>query len=152
MFGERPAGEFGRVLLFTGEQRGGPDGGPVCRFLFNTRSGALYDLGRIDCFAVEPHHHTQLPRLDPGLDSPQELRTDLAPPGRRLGLEEWERCALAATDWLAGRFAAELRDGGWPGGIVDEVSAALPALVPAVRRHLLEHPPTGLAPGDGNAG
>src|ERR1051325_1658084 len=100
MFGEQPAGQVGRVILFTGAQRGGADGGPVCRFILDARSGVLLDLGRIDCFAVEPHHHTQTPRMTGGVDGPVELGTDLAEPKKRLALAGWEACARRAAAWL----------------------------------------------------
>jgi len=148
MFGEQPAGEFGRVVLFTGEQRGGKDGGPVCRFVLNSRSGALLDLGRIDCFAVEPHHHTQTPRINAAGEYPEEIRTDLAPVGRRLGAAEWEACARAAVGWLRERWVAELADSGWGEWVVNACEREKPALAAAVEAFLLAHPPTGLAPGE----
>src|SRR5687768_6969813 len=119
MFGEQPAGEFGRVVLFTGEQRGGADGGPVCRFVLNGRSGVLLDLGRIDCFAVEPHHHTQTPRMDPAMESPVEMRTDLAERGKRLALAEWQDCARRAVAWLRDDWSRELRESGWGDWVIN---------------------------------
>jgi hypothetical protein len=146
MFGEQPAGQFGRVVLFTGAQRGGQNGGPVCRFVLDARSGVLLDLGRIDCFAIEPHHHTQTPRMNDSVDSPIELRTDLAEPGRRLALAEWQDCAQRAVAWLANDWTRELREQGWGEWVVNAAEREKPALVEAVRDFLLSHPPSGLAP------
>ena len=145
MFGEQPAGEFGRVVLFTGEQRGGADGGPVCRFVLNGRSGVLLDLGRIDCFAVEPHHHTQTPRMDAAMESPVEIRTDLAEQGKRLALPEWQDCARRAVGWVRNDWSQELRESGWGDWVINAVEREKPALAAAVEDFLLSHPPTGLA-------
>ena len=145
MFGEYVAGQFGRVILFVGEQRGGADGGPVCRFVLDSRSGALLDLGRIDCFAVEPHHHTEFPRMNDAVDCPEELRTDLAPPGKRLARAEWEACARRAVVWLREDWARELREAGWGEWVLNAVEREKPALAAAVEGFLLSHPPTGLA-------
>jgi hypothetical protein len=144
MFGEEPAGQYGRVILFTGRQRGGRDGGPVCRFILDARTGVLLDLGRIDCFAVEPHHHTQTPTLNEERDSPVELRTDLAEPGRRLNAAEWEGCARRAVAWLRDDFTRELREAGWGDWIINAVERGKPSLVEAVEGFLLAHPPDGL--------
>jgi hypothetical protein len=145
MFGEQPAGEFGRVILFTGAQRGGADGGPVCRFVLNGRSGVLLDLGRIDCFAVEPHHHTQTPRMDTAVESPVEIRTDLAEAKKRLELAEWQDCARQAVAWLRDDWSLELRESGWGDWVINAVEREKPALAAAVEDFLLSNPPTGLA-------
>ncbi len=144
MFGEEPAGQFGRIILFTGRQRGGDVGGPVCRFMLDGRTGVLLDLGRIDCFAVEPHHHTQSPRIDPALDSPFELRTDLAERGRVLTLAEWVGCANSAVEWLRSRWVAELAQLGWGEWVTRSAAAELTPLAECVRAFLLNNPPTGL--------
>ena len=144
MFGEQPAGQFGRVILFTGAQRGGANGGPVCRFVLDARSGVLLDLGRIDCFAIEPHHHTQTPQMNPNVDSPVELRTDLAERGRRLGHAEWESCAHRSIAWLQNDFVRELQESGWGEWVITAVEREKPALVAAVSEFILAHPPTGL--------
>jgi hypothetical protein len=144
MFGEQPAGQYGRVILFTGVQRGGADGGPVCRFVLDSRSGALLDLGRIDCFAVEPHHHTETPRMNEAVEYPIELRTDLAEKGKRLTLEEWESCAVRAVAWLRGDFTRELKESGWGEWVLNAVEREKAELAAAVEAFLLEHPPTGL--------
>jgi hypothetical protein len=142
---EYVAGQFGRVILFVGEQRGGADGGPVCRFVLDSRSGALLDLGRIDCFAVQPHHHTQFPRLNEDMEYPEELRTDLAAPGKRLTAEEWQDCARRGVRWLREDWARELREAGWGDWVLNAVEREKPALAEAVEAFLLSHPPTGLA-------
>jgi hypothetical protein len=152
MFGEQPQGEFGRVILFTGAQRGGADGGPVCRFILDSRSGALLDLGRIDCFAVDPHHHTEAPRMNPAVDAPEELRTDLAEHGKRLDAAQWEACARQAVAWLRDDFVRELGDYGWGEWVVRAVERDKDALAAAVEQFLLAHPPTGLRDASGNAG
>jgi hypothetical protein len=139
MFGEEPAGQFGRVILFTGKQRGGKDGGPVCRFLLDGRNGVLLDLGRIDCFAVEPHHHTQTPRMDAAVECPVEIRTDLAEMGTRLSLTEWQGCARSAVAWLRDDWVRELRETGW--GACEREKASL---VEAVEHFLIANPPEGL--------
>ena len=145
MFGEQPAGQFGRVILFTGAQRGGADGGPVCRFVLDARSGVLLDLGRIDCFAVEPHHHTETPRMNEGVDSPVELRTDLADSGKRLTLPEWQECARQAVVWLREDWSRELKESGWGDWVINAVEREKASLVKAVEGFLLDNPPTGLA-------
>ena len=145
MYGEEPAGQYGRVILFTGAQRGGTNGGPVCRFVLDGRSGVLLDLGRIDCFAVEPHHHTQTPRMNEAMECPVELRTDLAEMGKRLGREEWEACARQAVSWLRADFTRELRESGWGEWVLNAVEREKPALVEAVESFLLSHPPADLA-------
>ena len=147
MFGEQPAGEFGRVILFTGAQRGGADGGPVCRFVLNGRSGVLLDLGRIDCFAIEPHHHTQTPKMDPAVEGPIEIRTDLAEAKKRLNLAEWQDCARQAVAWLREDWSRELRESGWGDWVINAVEREKPALAAAVEDFLLSNPPTGLAAG-----
>jgi hypothetical protein len=144
MFGEQPAGQFGRVILFTGAQRGGENGGPVCRFILDGRSGVLLDLGRIDCFAVEPHHHTETPRMNEAMEYPVELRTDLAESGTRLTAKEWQACALRAVTWLREDFARELRESGWGEWVTNAVEREKPALASAVEDFLLSNPPTGL--------
>src|SRR5579883_1888182 len=121
MFGEQPARQYGRVILFTGAQRGGANGGPVCRFVLDGRSGVLLDLGRIDCFAVEPHHHTQFPRMNEAMECPVELRTDLAEAGKRLALEEWQSCARQAVSWLTNDFVRELGEAGWGSWVINAV-------------------------------
>lgn len=146
MFGEVPAGQFGRVILFTGAQRGGADGGPVCRFVLAARSGVLLDLGRIDCFAVEPHHHTQTPRLNEAGDSPVEIRTDLAETGKRLTLTEWQDCTRRAVAWLRNDWARELQESGWGEWILNAVEREKPALAASVEDYILSNPPAGLAP------
>ena len=145
MFGEQPVGQFGRVILFTGAQRGGTNGGPVCRFVLDGRSGVLLDLGRIDCFAVEPHHHTQTPKMNDAVEYPVELRTDLAEAGKRLGAEEWEKCARQAVRWLSEEFVRELKESGWGEWVTNAVEREKSGLVSAVEEFLLSHPPTGLA-------
>ncbi len=145
MFGETPQGEFGRVLLFVGAQRGGADGGPVCRFVLNSRSGALLDLGRIDCFAIEPHHHTELPRFNPEMEYPEEIRRDLAPQGQRLTAAEWSECAQQALRWLRDEFVQELQIGGWGEWVHRAAARELPALAAAAETFLFSHPPAGLA-------
>jgi hypothetical protein len=145
MFGEVPAGQFGRVILFTGEQRGGKDGGPVCRFVLDARSGALLDLGRIDCFAVEPHHHTQTPRMNENVDSPVEIRTDTAEKGQRLTLAEWEAAARKSIAWVRDGWTRELKESGWGEWVINAVEREKPGLVAAVEEFLLTHPPIGLA-------
>lgn len=145
MFGEQPAGDYGRVVLFTGEQRGGADGGPVCRFMLNSRSGALLDLGRIDCFAVQPHHHTQTPAMNEAMEYPVEIRTDLADEGRRLTPAEWEDCARRGVVWLRDHWVRELRESGWGEWVINAAERDKPALVAAVEAFLISHPPTGLA-------
>lgn len=145
MFGEQPVGQFGRVILFTGAQRGGANGGPVCRFVLDGRSGVLLDLGRIDCFAIEPHHHTQTPRMNEAVEYPVEIRTDLAEMGKRLTAAEWEDCARRAVTWLRDDFVRELRESGWGEWVTNAVEREKPALVAAVEDFLLSHPPTGLA-------
>ena len=149
MFGEQVAGQFGRVILFAGEQRGGRDGGPVCRFVLDGRSGVLLDLGRIDCFAVEPHHHTQTPRMNEAMEYPVEIRTNLAEPGRRLTLAEWQDCACRGAAWLRDDWARELRESGWGEWVLTAVEREKLALAAAVEEYLLSHPPTGLAQPDG---
>lgn len=144
MFGEQPVGQFGRVVLFVGKQRGGADGGPVCRFVLDARSGVLLDLGRIDCFAVEPHHHTQTPVMNEGVDSPVEIRTELAEPGKRLSLPEWEDCARRGVAWLRNDWVRELRESGWGEWVIRAAEREKAALAEAVERFLLENPPTGL--------
>jgi hypothetical protein len=144
MFGEEPAGQFGRVILFTGKQRGGSDGGPVCRFVLDARSGVLLDLGRIDCFAIEPHHHTQTPRWSEGVDSPVELRTDLAEPKKRLTLEEWQSCARQAITWLKNDWVRELGEEGWGEWVLNACEREKPALVAASEEFLMSNPPSGL--------
>lgn len=144
MFGEQPAGQYGRVILFTGAQRGGANGGPVCRFILDARSGVLLDLGRIDAFAVEPHHHTQTPRMNSNVDSPVELRTDLAEKGRRLSLGEWEVCARQCVDWLRDDFVRELQESGWGEWVINAVEREKPAMITAVEAFLFAHPPAGL--------
>ncbi|HEU4753504.1 MAG TPA: hypothetical protein VFU47_10395 [Armatimonadota bacterium] len=146
MFGEQASGQFGRVILFTGEQRGGADGGPVCRFVLDSRSGALLDLGRIDCFAIEPHHHTQTPRINEAGEYPLEIRTDLAEPRRRLTADEWRECALRAVAWLRDDWSRELRESGWGEWVIQAVEREKAGLVAAVQEFLLSHPPTGLQP------
>ncbi|MFN3649832.1 MAG: hypothetical protein ACK47B_09630 [Armatimonadota bacterium] len=145
MFGETAVGQFGRVILFTGQQRGGRDGGPVCRFVLDGRSGVLLDLGRIDCFAVEPHHHTQTPRMNEEMEYPVEIRTDLAEMGKRLTLDEWQECARRAVGWLRNDFTRELQESGWGAWVINAVEREKPALADAAERFLLENPPTGLA-------
>lgn len=145
MFGEQPVGQFGRVILFTGVQRGGKDGGPVCRFVLDGRSGVLLDLGRVDCFAVEPHHHTQTPRMNEAVEYPVEIRTDLAEMGKRLTLEEWQGCARQAVRWVREDWARELRESGWGDWVINAVEREKPALASAVEDFLLSNPPTGLA-------
>jgi hypothetical protein len=145
MFGEQPAGEFGRVVLFTGVQRGGRDGGPVCRFVLDGRSGVLLDLGRVDCFAVEPHHHTQTPRMNEAVEYPVEIRTDLAEMGKRLTLEEWQACARQAARWVREDWVRELQESGWGEWVIRAVEREKPALAEAVENFLLSNPPTGLA-------
>ena len=144
MFGEQPAGQFGRVILFTGAQRGGEKGGPVCRFILDGRSGVLLDLGRIDCFAVEPHHHTETPRMNEAMECPVELRTDLAEAGKRLTPDEWQSCAQQAVAWLRNDFTRELQESGWGEWVTNAVEREKAALVAAVEEFLLAHPPTGL--------
>lgn len=144
MFGEHAMGQFGRVILFVGEQRGGRDGGPVCRFMLDGRNGVLLDLGRIDCFAIEPHHHTQTPHMDEARECPVEIRTDLAEAGKRLSREEWEDCARRAVRWLSEDFTRELRESGWGEWVVNAAEREKAALVGAVEDFLLGHPPTGL--------
>ena len=145
MFGEQPMAQYGHIILFTGAQRGGKNGGPVCRFVLDARSGVLMDLGRIDCFAIEPHHHTQTPRINENGDSPVELRTDLAEKGKRLGREEWESCARQAVAWLRDDWARELKETGWGEWVQTAVQREHTELVSAVEDFLLAHPPTGLA-------
>jgi hypothetical protein len=145
MFGEQPAGEFGRVVLFTGAQRGGANGGPVCRFILDGRSGVLLDLGRIDCFAVEPHHHTQTPRMNAAMECPVELRTDLAEAGQRLTRGEWESCAARAVAWLRNDFTRELGESGWGEWVINAVERDKASLAGAVEEFLRSNPPTGLA-------
>ncbi len=145
MFGEQPAGEFGRVILFTGAQRGGANGGPVCRFILDGRSGVLLDLGRIDCFAVEPHHHTETPRMNEAMECPVELRTDLAEKGKRLNAAEWQDCARQSVSWLRDDFVRELKESGWGEWVLNAVEREKAGLVAAVEDFLLSHPPTGLA-------
>ena len=147
MFGEQPSGDFGRVILFTGAQRGGGNGGPVCRFVMDARSGVLLDLGRIDCFAVEPHHHTQTPRMNESGDSPVELRTDLAEKGKRLTRAEWEPCAHASVKWLRDDWVRELKEAGWGEWILNAAEREKAGLVAAVEDFLLSNPPTGLEAG-----
>ena len=144
MFGEQPAGEYGRVILFTGAQRGGTDGGPVCRFILDGRSGVLLDLGRIDCFAVEPHHHTQTPRMNEAMECPVELRTDLAEKGKRVDLAEWQSCARQAVTWLRDDWSRELRESGWGDWVINAVDREKAGLAAAVEDFLLSNPPTGL--------
>jgi hypothetical protein len=144
MFGEEPAGQFGRVILFTGKQRGGSDGGPVCRFVLDGRSGVLIDLGRIDCFAIEPHHHTQTPRMNEGVECPVELRTDLAEPKKRLSLEEWEACARQAITWLQNDWVRELREEGWGDWVLNACEREKPGLVAASEEFLMNNAPSGL--------
>ena len=144
MFGEQPIGQFGRVILFTGAQRGGTNGGPVCRFVLDGRSGGLLDLGRIDCFAVEPHHHTQTPRMNEAVEYPVELRTDLAEMGKRLTLGEWEDCARRAVTWLRNDFVRELGESGWGDWVINAVEREKPALADAAEEFLLTNPPTGV--------
>jgi hypothetical protein len=144
MFGEQPAGQFGRVILFTGSQRGGKDGGPVCRFVLDGRSGVLLDLGRIDCFAVEPHHHTQTPQMNEAVECPVELRTDLAEHGKRLNLVEWESCARQAVTWLRDGWVRELGESGWGEWVTNACDREKEQLVSAVEDFLLSNPPTGL--------
>jgi len=145
MFGEQPAGQFGRVILFTGKQRGGSDGGPVCRFLLDGRNGVLLDLGRIDCFAVEPHHHTQTPTMNEAMECPVELRTDLAEAGKRLTLPEWEDCARQAAVWLRDDWVRELQESGWGQWVINAAEREKAALVEAVEAFLLGNPPTGVS-------
>lgn len=145
MFGEQAAGQFGRVILFTGAQRGGKDGGPVCRFILDGRSGVLLDLGRVDCFAVEPHHHTQTPRMNEAVEYPVELRTDLAEMGKRLSLDEWQSCARRAAQWVRDDWARELQESGWGEWVINAVEREKPALANAVEDFLISNPPTGLA-------
>lgn len=145
MFGEQPASQFGRVILFTGAQRGGANGGPVCRFVLDGRSGVLIDLGRIDCFAVEPHHHTETPHMNEAVEYPVELRTDLAEKGKKLALAEWESCARQAVTWLRDDWSRELKESGWGEWVINAVEREKDGLVTAVEQFLLSHPPTGLA-------
>ena len=145
MFGEEPSGQFGRVVLFTGRQRGGRDGGPVCRFVLDGRNGVLLDLGRIDCFAVEPHHHTQTPRMDEAMECPVEIRTDLAETGRRLNDAEWLKAARGAIAWLRDDWTRELRESGWGEWVINACEREKAALVEAVEHFLLANPPEGLA-------
>ena len=144
MFGEEPAGQFGRVILFTGRQRGGRDGGPVCRFILDGRNGVLLDLGRIDCFAVEPHHHTQTPRMDEAMECPVEIRTDLAAAGKRLSLPEWQECARGAVTWLRDDWTRELRESGWGDWVINACEREKAGLVFAVEEFLTGNPPEGL--------
>ncbi len=141
MFGEQLAGSFGRILLLTGEQRGGENGGPVCRFVLDSRSGALLDLGRIDCFAVEPHHHTQMPRMNARTDSPEERIRMLTSKGAELDIEGWRACARQALQWLRSEWVEELREFGWGEWVVTEAERERAALADAVERFLLSHPP-----------
>lgn len=145
MFGEQPVAQFGRVILFTGAQRGGANGGPVCRFVLDARSGALLDLGRIDCFGIEPHHHTESPRMNPAVDSPEELRTDLAEKGKRLTPDEWQACARQAVVWLREDWVRELGEAGWGEWVINACEREKAGLVAAVEEFLLSNPPTGLA-------
>ena len=147
MFGEEPSGQFGRVVLFTGRQRGGRDGGPVCRFVLDGRNGVLLDLGRIDCFAVEPHHHTQTPRMDAAMECPVEIRTDLAETGSRLDAAEWRGCVLRAVGWLRDDWVGELRESGWGEWVLNACEREKLALVEAVERFLVDNPPEGLREG-----
>lgn len=144
MFGEEPVGQFGRVILFTGRQRGGRDGGPVCRFVLDGRSGVLLDLGRIDCFAVEPHHHTQTPRMNEAMECPVEIRTNLAEPGRRLNRVEWEDCARRGVAWLRDDWVRELQESGWGEWVINACEREKVGLVRAVEGFLLANPPEGL--------
>lgn len=144
MFGEEPVGQFGRVILFVGRQRGGKDGGPVCRFVLDGRSGVLLDLGRIDCFAVEPHHHTQTPRMNEAVEYPVEIRTDLAEMGKRLTLAEWQDCAHRAVAWLRDDWVRELRESGWGEWVTHACEREKAGLVEAVEQFLMANPPEGL--------
>ncbi len=144
MFGEVPSGQFGKVILFTGKQRGGSDGGPVCRFLLDARGGVLLDLGRIDCFAIEPHHHTQTPRMNDANECPIEIRTDLAEPKKRLNLDEWQSCARQAISWLQNDWTRELREEGWGDWVINACEREKAALVAASEAFLMSNPPSGL--------
>ena len=141
MFGEQIAGQFGRMILLTGAQRGGENGGPVCRFVLDGRSGVLLDLGRIDCFALEPHHHTQMPRMNPRTDSPEERIRPLAPKGEILSLDAWRGCAQQALTWLRTEWTDELREFGWGEWVVQEAEREKAALADAVEAFLMSHPP-----------
>lgn len=141
MFGEQVAGTYGRVVLMTGPQRGGEKGGPVCRFILDARTGVLLDLGRIDCFAVEPHHHTQSPTMNPAVDSPNQKVRLLAGHDESLTLDQWRARAHQSITWLREEWLKELREFGWGAWVLAEVEAALPELVPAVEAFLLSHPP-----------
>jgi hypothetical protein len=147
MFGEQPMGQFGRVILFTGRQRGGKDGGPVCRFVLDGRSGVLLDLGRIDCFAIEPHHHTQTPRMNEPVECPVEIRTDLAEMGKRLSLSEWEACARQAVVWLKNDWVRELGESGWGEWVTNACEREKAGLAAATEDFLLSNPPEGLREG-----
>ena len=147
MFGEELKGQFGRVILFVGRQRGGKDGGPVCRFVLDGRNGVLLDLGRIDCVAVEPHHHTQTPRMDAAMECPVEIRTDLAEAGRRLDAAEWPACALRAVGWLREDWVRELRESGCGEWVINACEREKAALVDAVEEFLLANAPEGLQEG-----
>jgi hypothetical protein len=141
MFGEQITGQFGRVILLAGAQRGGEKGGPACRFVLDGRSGVLLDLGRIDCFAVEPHHHTQMPHMNPHTDSPEERVRMLAPKGEALDLPTWQGCARQAVSWLRTEWTDELREFGWGEWVVGEAEREKAALADAVEAFLLSHPP-----------
>lgn len=144
MFGEEPVAQFGRVILFTGRQRGGKDGGPVCRFVLDGRSGVLLDLGRIDCFAVEPHHHTQTPRMNEAVEYPVEIRTNLEAAGKRLSQAEWEDCARRGVAWLRDDWVRELKESGWGEWVINACEREKADLVRATADFLLSNPPEGL--------
>ena len=144
-FEEQPTHEFGRLIMLTAPLRGGKQGGPVCRFLAESRTGALVDLGRIDAFAVEFHHHTQFPVPGETKEAPIEKRTNQSPAKTVLNREQWTACVEEAVAWAREEFLGELQEAGWGPTILKWVGEQREAFADAAREYLLAHPPEALA-------
>lgn len=144
-FEEKPTHEFGRIIMLTAPLRGGEKGGPVCRYLVESRTGALVDLGRIDAFAVQFHHHTQYPVPGETKEAPIEKRTNQSDPQKVLNSQEWTACVEEATNWMRHEFLGELKEAGWGPTILKWVEEHQAAIADASREHLLANQPEAVA-------
>jgi hypothetical protein len=113
--------------------------------MLNGRSGILQDLGRIDCFAIDPHHHTQTPTMNAAVECPEEIRIDVAEKGKRLNLAEWKDSASQCVDWLRNDWVRELKESGWGEWVINAAEREKAAMVTVVEEYLFANPPSGLA-------